>query len=147
MRRAALVTTLALLTVPVGASAQTPLPGSPTFTIETINLKSIRLDPSTYTRIQYTRAGTKPNGYRTANNSSFTGATWLSFTEGTTTSTVQGSTTWITGTATVPTVDGSGACGAGTIKIKRYFQFRGTNKLLKTITSNIVSDSLCVPFG
>jgi hypothetical protein len=148
MRPALLVPASVLLIFPAAAFAQTPIPTQPKITIETINLQSVKIDRSTSTtRLQYTRAGNKPTEFRAANNSAFTGASWSAFTEGTTTTKLVNNVTWTTGFIKPASLNAVGDCGANTVKMKAFLQFRGVNKSLQTISSNIVSDSLCVPFG
>ena len=139
-----------VLAVPGEAAAQLPPPKPPpTFTIAVVTLRSIKLDQATPSvRLKYERAGTKPTEYRASVSSAFTGASWVSFTEGATTSSVEGSTTWITGFVTPPGSFGAGGgCGANQVKIRAFLQFRGRNQSLQIITSAIRGDSVCVPFG
>jgi hypothetical protein len=128
------------------AAAQTPVT-QPRLTVEVITLQSVKIDRSTAsTRLQYTRAGNKPTEFRASVSPTFDRAVWQPFSEGAVTTRLVNDVTWTTGFLT-PSLSNAGTCGQSTIKIKAYLQFRGVNRSLQAITSNVVSDSLCVPFG
>jgi len=149
MHRPALLPAVLLLAIPGVASAQITPKLPPTSTVEVITLRSVKFDKSTSAlRLHYERAGTKPLEYRAAGNAAFTGVNWVPFTEGATKSVIAGPTTWIVGFVTPSnSIGASGNCGPNTIVQKVHFQFRGRNRSLQSISSNVVTDSMCTPFG
>ncbi len=148
MRRSVLLSAVLSCAIPLIASAQVSQPSSSSlFTIEVITLRSVQIDYLN-ARLKYERSGTKPTEYRSSSNSNFTGASWLTFKEGSTTSTTIGRTTWIAGYLTPnPQPPVLGACGDQLMYQKVFFQFRGKNSSQQTINSNIVSDSVCTQQG
>jgi hypothetical protein len=124
------------------------LPKAPTTpTLAIITLKSVKLDGTPVARLRYERAGTEPAEYRASTSSSFSGASWVTFTEGKTTSTTSGSMTIITGfiPAANPYFVGAG-CGQNQVKHRVFFQMRKFTQG-RMVNSNVVADSICVPFG
>ena len=125
--------------------AQPSPPTTPTLAI--ITLKSVKLDGTPVARLRYERAGTSPAEYRASTNSSFSGASWVAFTESGTTSTTNGSTTIVTGfiKAANPYFVGAG-CPQSSVKHRVFLQMRRFVQG-RMVNSNIVADSICVPFG
>lgn len=125
---------------------QPKVPTTPTLAI--ITLQSVKIEGTPVSSLRYQRAGTAPAQYRADTSATFAGASWVGFTESGTTSTTKGTTTIITGH--IPAGDSYVAFGAGcpqfTVKHRVFLQMR---RLVqgRMVTSNIVSDSTCVPFG
>lgn len=126
-------------------AAQPKAPTTPTLAI--ITLKSVKLDGTPVARLRYERAGTSPAEYRASTSANFSGASWVAFTESGTTSTTSGNTTIITGNipAANPYFIGAG-CGQNQVKHRVFLQMRRFTQG-RMVNSNIVADSICVPFG
>ena len=129
------------------AGAQLSPPKLTTPTLAIITLHSVKLDGNPVSRLRYERAGTAPAEYRASTISSFSGASWVAFTESGTTSTTSGSTITVTGfvPAANPYTVGGG-CGANQVKHRVFLQMRRFTQG-RMVTSNTVADSICIPFG
>lgn len=129
-------------------AAQPGQPKPPTTpTLAIITLKSVKLDGVPVSRLLYQRAGTSPAEYRASINANFSGASWVAFTESGTTSTTTGGTTTVSGaiTAANPYAVPAG-CGQNQIKHRVFLQMRRFTQG-RMVNSNVVSDSICIPFG
>ncbi|MBL0169912.1 MAG: hypothetical protein IPP90_04135 [Gemmatimonadaceae bacterium] len=149
IRRLALA--IIAIVAPRLTAAQVLQPRSdPASVIEVITLRSVKFDATaSAVRIKYERAGLKPLEVRISTNEGFRGASWVPFTEGSTKSAVEGSTTWITGFLTPPgsLSTNAGNCGTGMIRLKAYVQFQGRDRSMQTKLSAIKSDSTCFVIG
>jgi hypothetical protein len=139
---------LLALSVVFSGEAVAQLPKAPTTpTLAIITLKSVKLDGTPVARLRYERAGTSPAEYRASTSANFSGASWVAFTESGTTSTTTGSTTVVTGfiPAANPYFIGAG-CPQSSVKHRVFLQMRRFTQG-RMVNSNIVADSICVPFG
>lgn len=137
-----------LFATPLAAQLPQPkLPATPT--LEVVTLRSIDYQASPQSLARYERAGTRPIHYRMGGDATLAGAVWRTFTEGPTTSTVEGSTTWIRGSITPPSgaTATTGASCSGGVVVKTYLQFRIRNATGQYLNSAIRGDSACLQIG
>ena len=138
-----------LVIVPVVATARTlsgQIPtsqmGTPSMPVTVLPIEVVSAKPSTLTgRTTYERAGLKPREYRIGSSPDVTGAIWMTFTEGSTTRTVNGR------TVTTGTISRTGAvgqvCGDRMAWNKSWLQFRTADLTGRVIVSNVKGDSTC----
>ncbi len=141
---------LLALSVVLGGEAlaqpgQPKMPQTPTLAI--ITLQSVKLEGAPVSSLRYQRAGTSPAEYRASTSANFSGASWVGFTESGMTSITKGTTTIITGSIPAASTYGVGAgCGQNQVKHRVFLQMRRFTQG-RMVNSNVVADSICVPFG
>lgn len=95
----------------------------------------------------YERIGLKPTSFRVSDSKLMTGATWRSFTEGATTTSVINGRTHVKGTVSPGVLEWGASCGNTSVWVRTFLQFRVTPLGGTPIVSNVKGDSVCFVFG